>query len=145
MASIADVQTELHAVDKRLVAVETKMDLGFEQLNERLDKFSDQGKAPVAKSGVWALPSPGSIVEYAKAIGLLAGVLTGVWGVAYSGAQSGGNTGATTAVEDAVEQGEAVPMAAPVVRVVPVPVPTPVIVEPPVAAPPVSDDLMELP
>jgi len=107
--------------------------------------LSDQGRtpipAPAAAPRSWIpLPAPSTVVEYAKAIGLLIPVLAAIYGVSYSGAQSGGSS----AVETAVEQGEAVPVATPptlVPQVVPVPMPQPPVEPDPVVRP--DDPILE--
>ncbi len=144
----------IHDLDKRLVAVETAMRLGFEHIADRLDKISedisDQGKTPKpvdrapdpVKSGPWRLASvaPQTWMSLGSGIGLL--VATAI--TAYTAALSGSSTGATRAVEDAVTLGEAVPVAATVVRVVPHPVPMPAPAAVPAEPDPVvrPDDLM---
>lgn len=140
MASVNDLA-------ERVAKLETTVELGFKHLAERLDslalELSDQGRTPAKVSGAFRIPTPSTIMEYTKAIGLLATILTGVWGVAYSGAQSGGNAGAATAVETAVETAEAIPVAPPpTIRVVPYPLPVPVPIPAPVEDPPIPDDLL---
>lgn len=142
---------------ERIAVLETTVELGFKHLGERLDKIaedlSDQGRTPPpadrsppvpAPAFRVQFPSPATLVELGKVVGLLLPFLAAVWGVTYTAAQSGGSDGATQAVEEAVEHGEAVPVAMPpTIRVVPHPVPVvaPTEPEPPV----VNDDLMPLP
>lgn len=157
---MATTAEQIHALDKRLVAVETTMALGFARLSDELAELrkdlSDQGRTPASverapeppKSGRFQFSlAPGTGVEAAKLVAALIPILAMIWGVSYSGAQSGG----AAAVTDAVEQGQAVPVSmpptirvvpVPVPRVVPVPVPALPVEEPPAVNP--AQDLLPL-